>query len=376
MNRFRICSFVSIMFILLFLVVGCASTKTAVVEQAPAVATAPKTYESFKGTVTAIEKYGHADTTVKVADLLAAGYEMGDMIKVVYDNGYTFTAPLVGGYDVDKGKACVRTEYGDGYIAFCINYGKMNETAGIDVGSSFTLDLAEKGTYRTEYEARHLERTDERSDYASDEAFANYRAIVSGVLYRGSHPVRADWTRAPYVAAFLEKDGVKTIVDMSDNSDDLAKHLSASNKNASAYVAKLNAAEAIVPLAMSISYTKPDFGKGIAAAVRFILSHEAPYYSHCNEGKDRTGFFAIFTEALLGWDEKAIEDDYMLSYVNYYKIQAGTEKYAIVKRVNYDPMIAFLKGDATTLKDGVKKYALSIGLSEEEISQYVALLSK
>lgn len=359
-------SFVRIVSVLvqaLFLV-GCATTKPAA------------SYQSFSGSVTAIEKYGHAVTDVKADDLFSAGYEMGDVLSVTYDNGYTFKAPLVSGYDVDKGQTCVRTKYADGNIAFCINYGKMNVVANIAVGTKFTLSMAEKGAYRMQYEIRNLERTDDRKDYASDEVFANYRAVVPGVLYRGCHPSKTDWARATYVSALMEKDGIKTIIDMSDNEEDLKKYLDASNPYASSLVKKLYGSGNVCLLSMSMTFTDEAFGKNIAEAVRFILSHEGPAFVHCNEGKDRTGFFAVFSEALIGWDEKKIEDDYMLSYLNFYHMEKGSEKYKVIASANFVPMLSFIKGNAKDLKEGAKAYAASIGLSEKEIADYAALLRK
>jgi hypothetical protein len=348
--------------------IGCASTKT-------------QTYPAFSGSVTAIEKYGHAVTTIKAQDLFDAGYALGDVLTVTYDNGYTFDAPLVAKYEVDKGQPLVRTEYADGFVACCINYGKMNQVAGIDVGSKVTITMKEPKAYLTEYEIRSLASTNVRGDYSTDEEFANYRmmtggALKQGILYRGSHPTKKGWSRAPYVSALMEKDGIESIINMSDTETELSGYLDPSNPDASMYYQRLHDEGNVIALSMSMTFTDETFGKNIAQACRFIINHDGPFFVHCNEGKDRTGFFGMFIEALMGATEKEITEDYMQSYVNFYHVEKGSEKYEAIAKGNCDPMLSFIKGTAPNLSEGARQYAASIGLSQEEIRSLLVKLGK
>ncbi len=329
---------------------------------------------SVSGKITGIEKYGHCNTDVEVKTLLESGYDLGDVLTVSYDNGYTFKAPLVGGYDVKRGEKLVRTEYGNGYIAFCINYGKMNAEAGVDIGSTFTISLAEKAGYLAQYKVHNLKRTDERSDYDSDEIFANYRPVVAGKLYRGSHPAKSGWTRAPYVTRLMLKDGIQTIIDMADSQKEFDSYQS--GENASACMKQCYENGNVALLSMKMDFTSQEFADGIVKAVRFVNSHPAPYYVHCNEGKDRTGFFFIFAESLLGWSEQAIADDYMQTYRNYYHLQPGDETYAIVLDENGKQIMNFLKGEEKTIKAGTRKWAVNAGLTEAEIDSFVSRIGK
>ena len=117
--------------------VSCASIKNGLA----------KNYETVTGSVIAIEKYGHAVTDILFEDMQKQGYEHGDVVTVMYDNGYSFSAPITANYDVDQGEFLVRTNYADGFIAACINYGKMNEVAKISVGSKLTISMKEKAGY-------------------------------------------------------------------------------------------------------------------------------------------------------------------------------------------------------------------------------------
>ena len=44
------------------------------------------------------------------------------------------------------------------------------------------------------------------------------------------------------------------------------------------------------------------------------------FYLHCNEGKDRTGFFILLLEMLCGCSVNDLEEDFMVTFRNYYNI--------------------------------------------------------
>jgi hypothetical protein len=331
-----------------------------------------------------VEKYGHTVTDILVADMYAAGYALGDVLTVKFANGYTFDAPLVLAYDVESGEYLLRTEYGDGYVAACISYGNLGKQANLAVGDGVSLSMKTKAGYLAKFELRRLERTDVRADYASDVVFANFReikngSIAGGILYRGSHPTKTEWPRAPYVSALVEKAGVETAINMSDTEDELKKYLASSNSDASAYYKKIYDAKNVVCLSMGMTYKDPVFIEKVISALRFMLSHPAPYYLHCNEGKDRTGFFAILLEALMGAKTEEITADYMLSYVNYYGVEPGTEKYGLIAKDNAEVMLKDIAG-TDTLKGidtsaAARAYLLKNGMQASEIDALQKLLS-
>lgn len=81
-------------------------------------------------------------------------------------------------------------------------------------------------------------------------------------------------------------------------------------------------------------YESDDFGEGIAKGLTFLSEHEGPYLVHCNEGKDRAGFASMVIEALMGASVEDIRNDYMQSYINYYNVKPGTEKYNMLIEKN------------------------------------------
>jgi S-adenosylmethionine hydrolase len=111
-----------------------ASCKSAPVQEAvQPVAAKAVVYQEFGGTITTVEKYGHTVTDIRVEDLFSAGYALGDVLSVSFANGYHFDAPLVSAYDVERNQYLLRTEYGEGYVAACINYGNLATDAKLAV---------------------------------------------------------------------------------------------------------------------------------------------------------------------------------------------------------------------------------------------------
>jgi hypothetical protein len=351
---------------------------------APRGAAAQIEYPELSGTITVVEKYGHTVTDIAAADMYAAGYALGDVLTVQFGNGYSFEAPLVLAYDVERGQYLLRTEYGDGFVAACINYGDLAKEAGVGVGDAISLSMKTRAGYLAKFELRQLQRTDQRTDYASDAVFANFREIKNGniagkILYRGSHPAKTEWPRAPYASALVENAGIATVINMSDTGDELKNYLDPANPDASPYYKSLYDKNAVICLSMGMTYTDPVFIEKIITALRFMLSHPAPYYLHCNEGKDRTGFIAILLEALMGAKQEEITAEYMLSYVNYYGLEPGTEKYKLIADDNAAVMLKEIAGTdklaGINTANAARAYLLKNGMAASEIDALQKLLS-
>lgn len=345
-------------------------------------AASTKKYEPVAGTITAVEKYGHLVTDVPFEQMQQLGYAHGDIVKVDFENAYRFTAPIVKKYEVDKGKPLVRTEYADGKIAFCINYGNLAKESGAGVGDKFLIYMQEKGGYADDFEALDVTRTDNRADYSDDATFANFRevtfnsAIAPNMLYRGSHPTKTRWPRAPYVSALMEKAGIATVINMSDSEDQLKNtYLAASNQYASAYYGKLANAGNVICLAMDMDFTGKAFTDNIMKALQFMITHNAPYYIHCNEGKDRTGFIFVLLGALMGADEKAIYDDYMKSYENFYHVAPGSRKYNLILQKNAVPMLNWVTMNRQDKAQAVEDFLIKNSMTKDDIEALKAKLT-
>ncbi len=336
---------------------------------------------SVAATVTEIEKYGHASTDVLIEDFYKAGFKPGDMVTVVFDNGFVIEAPFLDGYYVDSGSPLVRAYPGHTNIAVCINYGKLNEIANVKVGDKLTIMLTGPEEYKLQYEIRKLERTNNRADYSSDEVFANFRNITTGnlakgVLYRGSSPVNNELGRASYADTLIKTAKINTVVNLADSKENIESYMAAEDF-ASPYYAGLYKNNKVLPLNMGLAFGSDEFRSSIVKGLVFMSENQGPYLFHCTEGKDRAGYFAALVEALMGASKDEIVKDYMQSYINYYGVEEGTDKYKLIS----EDVLAMLKVIAGTDLDNAnialsaEKYLLSGGMTAEQIGKLKANLS-
>lgn len=338
--------------------------------------------QSVTGKVKEIEKYGHALTEISIEDFIKLGYKSGDMVTVVFDNGFVLEAPFLDGYYVDAGKPLVRAYPGQTNIAVCINYGKLNEVARVKTGDKVTIMLTGSQGYLTQYEIRKLKRTNNRADYASNEIFANFRNIVlggipKGVVYRSSSPINNELGRASHSDNLIKQAKINTVVNLADSAENIKTYLAAKDF-ASPYYADLLKNNRVLCLNMGLAYTSAEFKTSVIKGLVFMSENPGPYLFHCTEGKDRTGFFAALLEALLGVSKDAIVEDYMQSYINYYGVQKGTDKYQVIAGDVLD-MLKLVAGsadlDKTDLAVAAQKYLLSGGMTVKQIETLKANLA-
>lgn len=338
-----------------------------------------------KGTVSAVEKYGNLDLNLDPNALLAAGYAYGDVLSVTVGD-QTLEIPFCTAYsDVNTGELVVRHNVGSNLIVIAINMGNFAKTYGVGVGDSVTIRMAEKAGYLGMYQAHQLERTNVRGDYASDEAFANFRpiemgSIAKGVLYRTSSPVNPELGRAAYADNLIEKAGVATVLNLADSKDEIAGYFAAEGFD-SPYYKGLYEAGNVIALNMGVDYKADEFKAQLKSGLEFMLAHKGPYAFHCTEGKDRAGFIAILLESLMGGKKDEIVADYMVSYENYYHVKKDSEQYKLIAQVAEGMLrdMAGLAKDADLSKVNLVKaaesYLTGIGLSADQVTALKTTLS-
>lgn len=354
--------------------IGLTTTEISAVKSKLSVDSMYKT-PNVSGQVKEIEKYGHALTDITIEDFNKLGYKVGDMVTVIFSNGFVLETPYIDGYYVDNGKPLVRAYPGHINIGICINYGKLNQIADVKVGDSFTIMLTEKEGYLLQYQVRKLERTNNRVDYKSDEVFANFRNITMGniapgVLYRSSSPINNEIGRAAYSNKLIESFKVNTVVNLADSPENLDKYMTAKDFE-SQYYANLYKNGQVLPLNLGLAYTSEEFKAGIVKGMIFMSEHKAPYHFHCTEGKDRAGFMATFIGSLMGATKDEIVNDYMQSYINYYNVKVGSDQYNLIT----EDVIAMLKSisgssdlSVDKLTAGAEKMLLDGKMTAEQIA--------
>ena len=305
---------------------------------------APTKAESVEisGRVSEIEKYGHVRLDITIEDFNRAGFDLGDIVTVTAGN-FSGDMPYLNGYYVDRGEPMLRAYPGHTYIGVCINYGRFADTAGVEVGDPVTITLREKAGALALQEISNLEYSNDRADAVSDEVFANFRPVKEGRLYRSASPVENRYGRAAFADALIWEAGVRTVMDMA-NTDEEIESFFTEEDYASPYFQELYRSGQVIALGLPVNFDSDEFGEGVVKGFTFLADREPPYLVHCVEGKDRSGFAAMILEMLMGWDERDIAADYMVSYTNYYGIEPGTEKYVMIEDKNVKEMMRFVAG--------------------------------
>lgn len=320
-------------------------------------------------------------------DLENAGIEYGDRVKVSFLDK-TLEMPVAMNFnEVDVGSALMRIK--DDAVQIAINMGdfaseyiadktdtdesiEWNYKEGIDPPVVFTIELIQKGKASGDGGLVSLVYTDERSDYPdlSDEEFANFRMVTTsgigeGALYRTSSPLNAKHNRSIYADNALKEAGVATVINLVDSQ----KEAEAFDGYKESYYSTCDS----IALNMGMMIDSDSFKDKLAKGLRFMSAHEAPYAVHCQEGKDRTGIVAALLECFMGASWEEIEQDYMVTFYNYYGIKPGDAAYhKIAERNIMKSLCTLFKIDHLENADLVKAaedFFSGIGVTKEEMEK-------
>ena len=238
------------------------------------------------------------------------------------------------------------------------------------------------------YKALKLKYSKNREDYSSDEVFANFRNvkvgnIKEGILYRGASPIDNSMGRAKYVCKLIEEVGVKFDVNLTDNDETIKRHFS-KNDFASYFYKTLYDNGKTILLHMNTNYRDQKYHDRVVKAMIAMSKNEGPYYIHCVEGKNRTGFVLAVIEGLAGASYEEIVKDHMITFANYYGITEETdkEKYDILKARYIDSMLRYIADDDPWTGNGtielsgldwvniMGRYLNKHGMSDEDIHNW------
>ena len=343
-------------------------------------------------------KFGGVYIETTIDDFNNLGFGFGDSLDITFTNGFHLDdLPYYSGYYVDNQMPLLVGYPGYPYIrAGFNNGGDMWEYGELSEADTATIKLHEKGKYLDIQEAMDIHYTDIQGDIP-DVVFGNFRACNVGnlkenILYRSASPIDNHHNRAAVVDRLITNK-VNTIIDLSDDDDEIIEHINADDFN-SPYFKSLNDNGNVIALSMGmnfqsyannqeeievpslfVDFKNEAFSSKLMTGLRFMASHEAPYLVHCVEGKDRTGFVIMVLEALAGASYEEIIDDYMITYDNYYGInkQDNLSKYNVLKEKNIDVMLKTLVNDESvdikTANYAVEceEYLLDKGLDSDTI---------
>ncbi len=329
------------------------------------------------------EEFGGILIDIGIDEFNSHGFTFGDSVKVSFNNGDTLdNVPYYSGYYGSIGDLLLCGYPGSSNVAIKRNYGDDTWEEFVSTGiDSVTVTLEEKGKYLDTEELYSLTYSDDRNDFDSDIAFANFREVKGGNLmeksfYRSASPCDNLHNRAKYANRLSEENGIGFVINMSDSEEKYKSHREKEDFESFYYDSLYNDGKVCV-LALTANYMSPEFTEKLSGAFLKMAEEEKPALLHCVEGKDRTGFACTLLLALADASVEEITRDYMITYDNYYGITEGSEpeRYNAVKR-SVDDFLYFLSGaekgsdlNTADIKKGAEDYLRSGGLSDEEIEE-------
>lgn len=352
----------------------------------------------ISGTVDHVDRYGGLILSFTPADLEAAGVAYGDLLSVALADSIVVTLPYVDAYTESGNMSPCLCNYNraDTELSLSMSNGSFANHVGGHAGDTVTIRMHRKEGYLNEYNLLKCSYTFLSSDYSSPEVFANFRPIATsglqpGILYRSTSPINFNnnKVRFRFADSLARLAAIGSIIDIADSPDEVRAFLDADVSQGS-YAAQLFANGHVVALASNSDFIDTAFLHKLAHALRLLPSLPAPYLIHCNEGKDRTGFYCLLLEALCGAPLDQLKQDYMLTFVNLYHQQPGSEQYELTWTKNGFRMLFLMAHPdlwhsvvsidwdnasllGVDLAQAARNYLLLAGLSNADID---ALLSR
>ncbi len=344
----------------------------------------------LKANISEDTKFNSVVVDSTIEDFNNLGFKLGDSCDVAFSNGYKLTdIPYYDGYYVKTGAPLIVAYSSSTRLKIAYNNGQLYKDAQLTDKDTVDITLNTAGKYLDTQETLAQTYSLERDKYPSDEAFVNFRPLSGGklktdIVYRGASPVDDKRKRAKYTDNLLKSHEIKYIVDLADSKEDM-EHFIALDTFSSDYTKSLYKDDKVILLNMSSSYLSTDYKQSVAKGFKAMLANDGPYYIHCLEGKDRTGFVCLLLEALLGANYDEMCADYMETYKNYYGITKTEtpKKYDAVVSIYFNTFVEYLhnNSDVEVLKTAdyvpdAKAYLKDAGMSDSEIEDLIKKLSK
>ena len=298
-------------------------------------------------------EFGGIYIGVTIADFDALGFVYGDTVDIRFSNGAELRGvPYYNGYYGRVGSPILVAYPGNKFIKAALNFGdSLWEAVGVNGDDTASVSLAEAGVCRALQESFDITYTNDRASFGSDEAFANFRALVGGRLrpdfvYRSASPIDDEYARAAYASKLMTQAGVRFVLDLSESPRKMLAYMEDARQRGIdvSLFSQLVDRDAVAAIALMANYPSPDFARKLAEGFRVMSAHEGPYLLHCVEGKDRTGFVCLVLEALAHATYDQMRADYMATYANYYGIteQCDPAKYRAIVEQNLHGMLGCL----------------------------------
>ena len=332
-------------------------------------------YEKLETIVADIDEFG--DAVLDISDL---AFEYGDSVDIEFSGGYAEQGvPVYPEFYGSHGDS-VLTDYYKDYIVVAGIGCSFADEAGIEAGETVVITLDEPAKYRELYEAYDIDPNWEQRPGQTLEEYLNVRSpavgtMKEGILYRGASPFSESFERVDEMEAYLEMQGIRTVISLSEGSEEELKKGEYPD-----YSMQLVHNGNVIVIPIGIDYRDPDVMTNIAKGLNRMAEKEPPYLIHCSYGRDRTGVICALLEALCGASAEEITDDYMLSYKNLHEVPMDPEslQYRLYQTRMLESLskIGFPKDslENADLEQTARNYLSECGMSEAEIDRLRAVL--
>ena len=304
-------------------------------------------------------------------------------MNVRFSNGETIEdIPFYDGYYVKTDEPIVVAYPGYPHVAIAFaSGGSMWDRLGIAEGDSAEISIRQRNKYRTIQENFSAVYSDNRNDYRDDTTFANFRSLSGGnirpdTFFRGASPINNEHKRAGTVDKLIRAEGIQFDMNLSDSAEEVQSFIKIDSGAETYLFTELLKKGQAELLNLTAAYRSKEFAATLVNGLKEMMKAEGPYYIHCIEGKDRTGFVCLLLESLCGADYDELKNDYMLTYENYYGIskEKTPERYDAFVKLKLNDILEFFadtEDEATLLTADyyhcARRYLESGGMSSEEI---------
>jgi len=160
--------------------------------------------------------------------------------------------------------------------------------------------------------------------FKGDAESVNFREVRMGniapnILYRCSHPIK-DNKQDKFISMLTAQAKIQTVINLSDTDSEIKL-----KSFFAPWYDKLYKDDRVLGLGMDFNFKSDNFRTKLKKALKYIIISEGPWLIHCHAGVDRTGFFCIVLEALMGAALVEISGDYLQSFNSMYNSSIYSE---------------------------------------------------
>lgn len=322
-----------------------------------------------------IDRFGDLQFSITEEDCSILPFTFGDIVSIqIQDKSFSmpFCSSLT---DVLPGESVLCFQ--KGLLSICIlngDFATKNQIASFfynekdeviwNMPSSVSVEMTQEkpGGYLSTLKYFQLNRTNNREDYESDEIFANFREVIPGFLFRSSTPVNSLLNRNEVVDQLMQKYHISSVLNLSDTKEKIERNI-----HPDSYYFRLYSLGNVVTINVNSDLTSPIFQSRLCHGLKQLLSKPSPYFVHCIDGKDRTGFVIFLLLALCGYSKEDIQEDYLKTYENYYHLTKEDASYLFLKEHALQYFFRCIEKSGN-LEEDAKQYFLSGGLSNQDIT--------